>query len=128
MHAYAAAGARAPKIQRAPDGAQFIICPRCSGRSPVEANLCAVCGTPFTMEGATEITRASGRMPRQAAASLFLGLLLCLPVGPLAITFGLLALRNEQQGDKPPAGRSAAVAGVVLGAIGSVIWFIALIS
>lgn len=128
MHAYAAAGARAPKIERDPGGAQSIICPRCAGRSPVEANLCAACGTPFTMEGATEITRASGRMPRRAAAALILGLLICLPVGPIAMTFGLLALRDEPQGGKAPPGHAAAWAGIVLGVIGSLVWIAAIVS
>src|SRR5436309_2623489 len=53
VHAYAAAGERAPKILRRPDGAQTIQCPRCSAGSPITANNCKSCGMPFTMEGPT---------------------------------------------------------------------------
>src|SRR5580698_9934948 len=55
VHAYAAAGDRAPGIFRDPAGAQFIKCPRstCGFVSPISANNCKNCGMPFTMEGTT---------------------------------------------------------------------------
>jgi len=53
VHAYAAAGERAPTILRAKDGKQTIKCPRCGGLSPITANNCKGCGMPFTMEGTT---------------------------------------------------------------------------
>ncbi len=48
VHAYAAAGQRAPVIIRAPDDRQFILCPRCQTHNPISANNCKNCGTPFT--------------------------------------------------------------------------------
>src|SRR5947209_5707456 len=53
VHAYAAAGERAPKILRQGNGGQTIQCPRCSSMSPITANNCKSCGMPFTMEGTT---------------------------------------------------------------------------
>ncbi len=128
MHAYAAAGGRAPQIERASDGSQVIICPRCAGRSPVDVNLCSKCGTPFTMEGATEIARSASGTPRLASASLILGLLLCLPVGPLAIGLGVLALRNKSRGGDAPSGQAVAVTGIVLGSLGTIGWMLAMFS
>src|SRR5690348_11881060 len=53
VHAYAAAGERAPQILRTKEGKQSIRCPRCSSVSPITANNCKTCGMPFTMEGTT---------------------------------------------------------------------------
>lgn len=128
MHAYAAAGGRAPKIERAPDGSQSIVCPRCAGRSPVEANLCSNCGTPFTMEGASEIAQAASGVPRLASASLVIALLACLPLGPLAIILGILALQNEPPPGSPRSGHAVAWSGIVIGALASVGWVIAIFS
>src|SRR5262245_48093085 len=53
VHAYAAAGERAPNIVRLEDGGQAIECPRCRAVSPINVNNCRNCGMPFTMEGTT---------------------------------------------------------------------------
>ena len=68
VHAYAAAGERAPRIQRQKDGKQVITCPRCNGLSPITANNCKGCGMPFTMEGTT--LEASGASNGFCVASL----------------------------------------------------------
>src|SRR3712207_278861 len=81
VHAYAAAGERAPAILRAKDGRQLIRCPRCQGTSPITANNCKSCGMPFTMEGTT--LEAAGSSNGFAVASLVLGIigvpLSCIP-------------------------------------------------
>ncbi len=95
LHAYAASGARAPRIQRLPDGACEIECPRCAARAEITANACGRCGLPFTLEG-----MATGGPPAGATAgtgALVLGIL-ALPASVLfvpglcAVALGLLAL------------------------------------
>src|SRR2546421_642934 len=44
VHAYAAAGDRAPQILKNTAGQQNIRCPRCAALSPVSANNCKACG------------------------------------------------------------------------------------
>src|SRR5438067_9592 len=73
VHAYAAAGERAPRILRRPDGSQSIQCPRCSAASPITANNCKSCGMPFTMEGTT--LEAAGTSNGFCVASLVLGII-----------------------------------------------------
>src|ERR1700710_2199083 len=73
VHAYAAAGDRAPAILRGSDGKQTIRCPRCSGMSPISANNCKGCGMPFTMEGTT--LEAAGTSNGFCVASLVLGII-----------------------------------------------------
>ena len=51
VHAYAAAGERAPTITRTDEGVLQIVCAKCRRASPVSANNCKFCGMPFTMEG-----------------------------------------------------------------------------
>src|SRR5436305_5278057 len=50
VHAYAAAGDRAPKIIRQKYTKQIIVCPRCNVASPITANYCNACCILFTME------------------------------------------------------------------------------
>ena len=73
VHAYAAAGDRAPKIIRAKEGKQYIVCPRCAATSPITANNCKSCGMPFTMEGTT--LEATGASNGFCVASLVLGII-----------------------------------------------------
>lgn len=63
VHAYAAAGAMAPRIIRQQDDSLIIECPRCEARSPITANNCPICGLPFTMEGisATAVVPGSNK-------------------------------------------------------------------
>jgi DNA-directed RNA polymerase subunit RPC12/RpoP len=127
VHAYAAAGERAPKLRRRPDGSHEIICPRCASPSPVSANNCKGCGNPFTMEGTTAGDPSEGS--GLATASLVLGIVslpaFCLIViGPLAVAFGCIALYQGK--DQANSGKGLAIAGVITGGIGSlfsIAWF-----
>src|SRR5215212_5989756 len=94
VHAYAAAGDRAPKIIRQANG-QNIQCPRCGSMSLITANNCKSCGMPFTMEGTT--LEAAGQSNGWCVASLVLGIIGipagCTIVAPLlAIIFGIVGL------------------------------------
>lgn len=124
VHAYAAAGARAPKIVRARDGKQFIVCPRCSANSPITFNNCKSCGMPFTMEGTT--VDAIGSNNGFCVAALVLGII-GLPtffiVFPalLAVIFGVVGLRQIANVESPNrSGRGMAIAGIVCGSLGCV--------
>jgi hypothetical protein len=124
VHAYAAAGARAPKIQRTNDGKQIIICPRCSAASPITHNNCKNCGMPFTMEGTT--VDAAGANNGFCVASLVLGIIglptffLFVP-SLLAVIFGVLGMRQIVSAEAANrGGRGMAIAGIVCGSIGSI--------
>jgi DNA-directed RNA polymerase subunit RPC12/RpoP len=128
VHAYAAAGERAPRILRAPDGNQLIRCPRCSGQSPISANNCKACGMPFTMEGTT--IEAAGASNGFCVAALVLGIIgipagctVILPV--LAIVFGIIGWSQVSKNEGEGGGKGMAIAGIICGAIGC---FIALIT
>ena len=126
VHAYAAAGDRAPQIIRTDDKKQAIKCSRCGGVSAISSNNCKGCGMPFTMEGTT--LEAAGGSNGFAVASLVLGIIgipsACAIVPPiLALVFGVIAL--AQANKTGPAGgtggRGMAIAGIVLGVIGCLI-------
>lgn len=55
MHAYAASGEQAPRIERRPDGTDVIICPRCKAASPIDADTCVGCRVPFVIEATANI-------------------------------------------------------------------------
>lgn len=123
VHAYAAAGDRAPGIIRQSDGKQAIQCPRCAGISAISANNCKACGMPFTMEGTT--LENAGTSNGFAVASLVLGIIgipaACAVIPPvLALIFGLVAIsqigKNNETG-----GRGMAIAGIILGVVGCAI-------
>jgi len=123
MHAYAAAGTKAPVIRRRPNGDQYIVCPRCDAEASVDANICGRCGLPFTIEGAHAVAVGAVATANSAAtASLVLGILglvtFCFPLlGGLAVIFGGVALaRTPHVGGQQP-GRRHAIAGMVCGAI-----------
>lgn len=129
VHAYAAAGERAPGIFRNPQGAQFIKCPRCASTSAVSANNCKACGMPFTMEGTTQ--EAAGTNNGFCVASLVLGIIgipaacLFLP-SVLAIIFGIIGYNQLSNSGVEGGGKGLAVSGIILGSIGvigAVIWF-----
>jgi hypothetical protein len=122
VHAYAAAGARAPKIIRTSERKQIIICPRCAMASPITANNCKSCGMPFTMEGTT--VEASGTHNGFCVASLVLGII-GIPSSPilitplLAIVFGGLGLKQVMgEESEGKTGKGMAIAGIVCGLIG----------
>jgi uncharacterized C2H2 Zn-finger protein len=122
VHAYAAAGGRAPKISRGRDGKQFINCPRCGAASPITANNCKSCSMPFTMEGTT--LEAAGANNGFCVASLVVGIIglpscwwVITPV--LAIVFGIIGLKatSDAEGGRG-SGRGLGIAGIVCGVIG----------
>ena len=125
VHAYAAAGERAPKIVRQRDGKQTIICPRCNGISPISANNCKACGMPFTMEGTT--LEAAGTSNGFCVASLVLGIIglpaACTFITPLlAVIFGIIGFNQVvKNGGGEGGGKGMAIAGIVCGVIGSFI-------
>lgn len=124
VHAYAAAGARAPTIIRDDKGTQRIRCPRCSADSPITANNCRSCGMPFTMEGAT--SHSSDSANGFCVAALVLGILsipgFCTIILPaLAIIFAIVGLNQIKQSGNVRGGRGMAIAGLVCGLIGAFI-------
>jgi DNA-directed RNA polymerase subunit RPC12/RpoP len=130
VHAYAAAGERAPAILRATDGKHTIRCPRCSAVSPITANNCKSCGMPFTMEGTT--LEAAGTSNGFCVAALVLGIIGLIPCSfgipaLLAIIFGITGYNQATKNGGEGGGKGMAIAGIVLGAIGGLelVWFIA---
>jgi DNA-directed RNA polymerase subunit RPC12/RpoP len=124
VHAYAAAGDRAPAILRQPDGKQIIRCPRCSAASQITANNCKACGMPFTMEGTT--LEAAGSSNGFCVAALVLGIIGvpggCTLIFPaLAIIFGSIGVSQTSRSGTNSSGKTMAIVGIVLGAIGMMI-------
>jgi len=121
VHAYAAAGERAPNILRTDTGAQLIQCPRCNSTSPITANNCKSCGMPFTMEGTT--LEATGSSNGFCVASLVLGIV-GIPAGCtfipalLAVIFGIIGLNQIAKSGGEGGGKGMAIAGIVCGAAG----------
>ena len=123
VHAYAAAGDRAPGITRQSDGKQIIRCPRCSAASPITANNCKACGMPFTMEGTT--LEAAGTSNGFCVAALVLGIIgipaSCTVIAPvLAIVFGGVGYAQVSKSEGG-GGKGMAIAGIVLGLIGGLL-------
>ncbi len=125
VHAYAAAGNRAPQIIADPATPEerVILCPRCKHTNPISANNCESCGLPFTMEGT--IGDAVNGTNTWAVASLVLGIVSmaggCAFVGVppiLAIIFGIVALRSMSRSGGTQAGHGLAVSGIIMGVIG----------
>jgi len=126
VHAYAAAGHKAPLIvATGNEGERYIQCPRCSRQNPLASNNCVGCGLPFTMEG-TVGDSISGTNT-WAVASLVLGIVgipsFCIAIPPLlAIVFGVLAMRTGNSATGKPAGQGLAIAGIILGTIGIILF------
>jgi DNA-directed RNA polymerase subunit RPC12/RpoP len=130
VHAYAAAGERAPGILRSKDGKQSIRCPRCSAVSPITANNCKSCGMPFTMEGTT--LEATGTSNGFSVAALVLGIVGLIPCtfgipSLLALIFGIIGYNQITKQGGEGGGKGMAIAGIVLGILGGLgaVWFIA---
>src|SRR5665213_1397752 len=123
VHAYAAAGERAPGIFRGTDQKQFIKCPRCNSTSPISANNCKACGMPFTMEGTT--LEAAGSTNGFCVASLVLGIIgipACVIIPSLlAIVFGIIGYNQVNKTGVEGGGKGMAIAGIVCGGIGLLI-------
>ena len=117
VHAFAAAGDKAPRIVTLPTGQKAIQCPRCKTANAVDRNNCRRCAAPFTLEGSEPPTARGGI----STAALVLGIIglplsfACIP-SILAIIFGVLALRGDEDGRR--RGQGQAVAGLVLGILG----------
>lgn len=123
VHAYAAAGERAPKVVRLSDGSQHIQCPRCGGYSSISNNNCRQCGMPFTMEGTT--AEAAGKSNGFCVASLVLGIISipawCTIITPaLAIIFGIVGY-NQVSRTEGASGKGMAIAGIICGCVGGLI-------
>jgi len=124
VHAYAAAGDRAPKIIRQTTGNQAIQCPRCNSISPISSNNCKSCGMPFTMEGTT--AEASGANNGYCVASLVLGII-GIPTGclfipaVLAVIFGIVGMNQINARGVEGGGKGIAIAGIVCGVVGLVV-------
>jgi predicted Zn finger-like uncharacterized protein len=126
VHAYAAAGDRAPRIFRQKDGKQIIRCTRCSAVSPINANNCKACGMPFTMEGTT--VQAGGTSNGFCVASLVLGIIsiptFCSIITPLlAIVFGCIGYSQTKKAESESSGKGMAIAGIICGSIGGALAF-----
>jgi DNA-directed RNA polymerase subunit RPC12/RpoP len=127
VHAYAAAGARAPQILRRADGTQLIRCTHCGAESPISANNCKGCGMPFTLEGTTKA--APGTSNGFCTASLVLGIislpLSCTAIPPiLAIIFGIIGYRQAIESGSS-SDKNKAIAGMVCALVGGgivVLW------
>jgi hypothetical protein len=130
VHAYAAAGHKAPQIVPGPGGGteeRFIKCPRCQRNNALSSNNCLGCGLPFTMEGT--VGDAVSGTNTWAVASLVLGIVgipaSCFFVPSiLAVIFGGIAMRSTNQATGQASGQGLAIAGLILGTIGMVIGFL----
>ena len=121
VHAYAAAGERAPRILRQGGGSQVIQCPRCGSLSGITSNNCKSCGMPFTMEGTT--IEAAGGGNGFCVSALVLGIIGipagCTGIVPLlAIIFGVIGLNQVNKTGTEGGGKGMAIAGIVCGVIG----------
>ncbi len=126
MHAYAAAGDKAPEIVQLEGAGQAIVCPRCAATSDIEENYCVACGFPFTMEGANRAAQLSA--DGYAVASFVVGLV-SLPVCICADTYGGIgafvagiigwtSLTRVRTAGSGRGGRGWAIAGLALAAVG----------
>ncbi len=126
VHAYAAAGEKAPAIVLLDDGSRTILCPRCDATSGLENNYCATCGFPFTMEGADRAAQAT--TDAFAVTSFIVGLIslpLCMCLSAvgglgalLAAVLGWSSLNRITATGRTRRGRGLAIAGLVFAIIG----------
>ena len=126
VHAYAAAGDKAPEIVQLEGAGQAIVCPRCAATNDIEQNYCTACGFPFTMEGANRAAQSTA--DGYAVASFVVGLI-SLPVcicadaygGIGALVAGILgwtSLTRVRTTGSARGGRAWAIAGLVLAVVG----------
>lgn len=125
VHAYAAAGEKAPQIVELENGARAIRCPRCSAGNDIEENFCGTCGFPFTIEGAN---RAAAPTADSYAVGAFIAGMISLPMslctdfygGLVAFVAAVLAwtsLNRVTTAGRALGGRRWAVAGLVMAGI-----------
>lgn len=128
VHAYAAAGSNAPRIERTATDALTIRCPRCYRVSAVEADGCASCGLPFTLDGMRAVP--SPPEPSYAAVSLAMGVVALATIAyvpylpsALAMGFGARALGRSARSHQDER-RGLAVAGIACGVLAAILrWF-----
>lgn len=126
LHAYAASGCQAPRIVQRGDGDSVIECPRCNTHNPIDADTCASCGTPFTMEAAPTIGKL--RRDSRATAALAFGVLalpLCFAIVPglLASWLGLRSAMYAGSERRSTAGLVGLVLGLVSLIGGITFWY-----
>lgn len=125
LHAYAASGHQAPQIRRRADGVLEIKCPRCGSSNPIQADACASCSAPFTLESAATTARIQSE--GLASAALVVGLLaiptffLVVP-GLMAVVLGLACLWRGPTGVILRRGLAGLVLGLVSLAFGAALW------
>ncbi len=122
VHAYAAAGDRAP-ADPARQGRQAAhqVPPLRRHQPDRAANNCKGCGMPFTMEGTT--LEAAGTSNGFCVASLVLGIIglpaACGDPPVLAVVFGIIGYNQVTKGGEGGGGgKGMAIAGIVCGSIG----------
>ena len=136
VHAYAAAGEKAPEIVHLEGAGRAIVCPRCAATSDIEENYCAACGFPFTMEGANRAAQSTA--DGYAVASFVVGLI-SLPVcicadaygGIGALVAGILgwtSLTRVRSTGSARGGRAWAFAGLALAVVGLAIALVQIIA
>lgn len=127
MHAYAADGHRAPRLERLSDGTMIIRCPRCGARCAVDADACAACGAPFTIEGAPTATGSSDDSRAVAALVLgFISLPLCKLLVPaaVAVVLGVMSLHVGSDRKASGVGIVGLILGIVALAAGVALWLL----
>ena len=136
VHAYAAAGDKAPEIVHLKDAGQAIVCPRCDATSDIEQNYCEACGFPFTMEGANRAAHSTA--DGYAVASFVVGLIslpVCICAGAyggigafIAGVLGWTSLTRVRSTGSARGGRRWAIAGLALAMVGLVIVLVEIIA
>ncbi len=136
VHAYAAAGDKAPEIVHLEGAGQAIVCPRCAATSDIEQNYCAACGFPFTIEGANRAAQSSA--DGYAVASFVVGLVslpvcICADVyggigAFLAGVLGWTALTRVRTTGSARGGRAWAIAGLALAVVGMAVMLLRIIA
>lgn len=126
VHAYAAAGTRAPRLLRKPDGTRAIGCPRCPAVNPITANNCSACGMPFTIEG-TQVDPTAGGSG-MGVASLVLGIIgiftFCFPlISVIGLILGLVAMAQLSK-SQTTSGRGIAWAGISTSLLGIMVFVV----
>lgn len=121
MHAYATAGAKAPRMVRHDNGDMVIVCPRCCRESEVDVNQCPGCGTPFTIEGAEAVIHGGGETNGMATVAITTAILgMCIPgAGLVAIGFGLAAIVKAKELGQSRPGYGMALAAILIGVASS---------
>ena len=126
-HAYAASGHQAPRFVETADGTAAIRCPRCNANNAVDADACAACGTPFTMEAAPTVGSLRRRQGSRTALTLGIVGLLLFPLAlpsVLAIVIGLRTVFAPASG-AAPTGAWIGIGLGVCGIIGALlIWLV----